>query len=912
MGTVGMVAVFGWYSRDLPDPDKILDRSVAQSTKIYDRTGEHLLYEIHGDENRTLIELEDIPDSARWATILMEDRSFYEHQGFDLIGIIRAILANILRGGKAQGGSTITQQFVKNAILTTEKSYERKIKELILSYQIERKFSKDEILKLYFNEIPYGSTAYGIESAAQMYFGKQAKNLTTAESALLAALPQAPTYYSPYGNHTDALLARQQHVIDLMVKHGKLSKEEGERAKAVEILHAIQPRRESIRAPHFVFFVREYLTKKYLENTVEQGGLKVITTLDWRLQEIAEDVIKNGVPKYVDSKGGDNSALVAEDPHTGQILAMVGSRDYFDTEHAGNLNHAIRPRQPGSSFKPIVYATAFKIGYTPDTILFDLETDFPTDNGNYHPRNYNGKENGPLPMKKALAGSLNIPAVKTLYLVGINNALDTAEKLGYTTFKDRSRFGLALVLGGGEVTLLDHVSAYATFAREGIRHPPTGILRVEDHNGALLEEYHETQERVFDAIPIRQLNHVLSTDSYRSFIFGSGSRLTLPGRPVAAKTGTTNDNKDVWIIGYTPSLVTGIWSGNSDGRKMHSNADGSNVSAPMWNEFMRRALQGSPVEAFREPPAIEADKDVLNGKIGTPKSISVDRVTKKRIPEACLATYPPDFIEVNEVREVHDILHYVNKRDPRGPAPSDPKSDPHYDAWEKKVQQWAKDKKEYQTTIEEGSCDIRDPENLPTMTLIAPDDGAILTPATFTISATPTAPQGVTQVRYYIDTTLIDTKSEEPYQTTYTPSDLTPGAHTLRVIVEDVSGNLAEDRASFTYQTSDAVTTLFFVHPTTGETLQPINFPYTVTVFASNPEGILQVDVFVYETEKGAESATKLLPIGAREDNHATFQWDQPLVAGAYRLYAVATDARGGVTTTDHIPVTYVIPSSLP
>ncbi|MEK7158552.1 MAG: PBP1A family penicillin-binding protein, partial [Patescibacteria group bacterium] len=667
--------------------------------------------EIHGDENRTLIELEDIPESARWATILTEDQSFYEHQGFDLLGIVRAILTNVFRGGKAQGGSTITQQFVKNAILTTEKSYERKIKELILSYQIERKFSKDEILKLYFNEIPYGSTAYGIESAAQMYFGKQAKNLTSAESALLAALPQAPTYYSPNGSHTDALVARQRHILDLMLKAGKLTKPEWEEARAVDVLKTIQPRRESIRAPHFVFFVREYLTKKYLENTVEQGGLKVITTLDWRLQEIAEDVVKNGVPKYVDSKGGDNTALVSEDPHTGQILAMVGSRDYFDSDHAGNLNHATRPRQPGSSFKPIVYATAFKMGYTPDTILFDLETDFPGESGNYHPRNYNKKEYGPIPMKQALAGSLNIPAVKTLYLVGISNALDTAEKLGYTTFKDRSRFGLALVLGGGEVTLLDHVSAYATFAREGIRHPTTGILRVEDRNGNVLEEYKKIEERVFDAIPIRQLNHVLSTDSYRSFIFGSGSRLTLPGRPVAAKTGTTNDNKDVWIIGYTPSLVTGIWSGNSDGRKMQSNADGANVSAPMWNEFMRRALQGSPVESFREAPAVETDKDVLKGKIGTPIKISIDRVTKKKIPEACLATYPPDFVETKEVREAHDILHYVNKRDPRGSAPSDPKTDPYYEYWEKEVRRWTKDKKEYQTMAEEGLCDIRDSKN---------------------------------------------------------------------------------------------------------------------------------------------------------------------------------------------------------
>ncbi|MDD5567444.1 MAG: transglycosylase domain-containing protein, partial [Patescibacteria group bacterium] len=359
------VGAFAWYSRDLPSPDKLLSRNLAQSTRIYDRTGQVLLYEIHGDVKRTLVPLEDIPDNLKNATIAIEDKHFYEHSGFDITGLIRAVFINITSVGKSRpGGSTITQQLVKNAILTTEKTFTRKIKELVLSYQIERKFSKDQILKLYFNEIPYGSVSYGVESAAQIYFGKSVSDLNLAESAVLAALPQSPTYYSPYGSHVDELIGRQQYILDLMVEQNYITREQADEAKKVEL--KFQPSREPITAPHFVFYVKEKLTEKYGEKMVEQGGLKVITTLDAYKQQVAETAVTEGIEK-IKKYGGSNAALVALDPKTGEILSMVGSVDYFDTENDGNVNVTIRNRQPGSSFKPVVYATAFAKGYTPET-----------------------------------------------------------------------------------------------------------------------------------------------------------------------------------------------------------------------------------------------------------------------------------------------------------------------------------------------------------------------------------------------------------------------------------------------------------------------------------------------------------------------------------------------------------------
>jgi membrane peptidoglycan carboxypeptidase len=436
-----------WISRDLPDPNTLITRAVPQSTKIYDRTGEHVLYEIHGDENRTLVKIEDIPDSLKQATISLEDRNFYQHHGVDWKGLIRAVLDAVIHGHQIQGTSTLTQQLVKNAILTNERSLDRKIRELILSMQIERRYTKDQILQLYLNEIPYGSDIYGAEAAAEKYFGKPAKELTLDESALLASIPQRPTFYSPYSSAGKAdnfyqLKRRQAYALDQMAENGYISQEDADAAKKVDTLAKIKPRQiGDINAPHFVMWVRSQLEDAYGLQTVSEGGLNVITTLDWDKQQAAEEEISKGVDAKGKQYGFGNAALVSLDPKTGQVLAMVGSKDFFDEDIDGQVNVTLSPRQPGSSFKPIVYASAFARGYLPQTQLWDVNTTFKTDTGDYSPHDYDGKERGPVSIRQAFAGSLNVPAVETLYLVGIPRVLDFAEQLGYTTLGDRSRFG---------------------------------------------------------------------------------------------------------------------------------------------------------------------------------------------------------------------------------------------------------------------------------------------------------------------------------------------------------------------------------------------------------------------------------------------------------------------------------------
>jgi 1A family penicillin-binding protein len=782
---IGGIAAFAWFSRDLPDPNKIIDRSLAESTKIYARDETTLLYEIHGSEKRTVINLEDIPDYMKWATIAVEDKDFYKHPGFSIRRIISVTIIDVLRGRKEQGASTITQQFVKNAILSNEKSFSRKIREVVLAYQLERKFTKDQILKLYFNEIPYGSTAYGVESAAHTYFNKSAKNLTLAEAALLAALPQAPTYYSPYGNHTDALINRQHVVLNLMVDQGHITKEQADAAKAVDVLKEVSPKKDNILAPHFVMYVKELLTEKYGEKMVEQGGLKVITTLNIDKQRVAEESINDYADRNQKQYKASNAALVSLDTKTGQILAMVGSRDYFNEEIDGQVNVTLRPRQPGSSFKPFVYAAAFAKGYTPDTILFDLETTFKTASGkDYTPHNYDSKEHGPLTMRQALAGSLNIPAVKTLYLAGIDTVIDEAQKLGYTTFDDRSRFGLSLVLGGAEVKLLEHTAAYAALAREGVQHPTAAVLRVEDKDGKVLEEFKNKEEQVLDKKVAQQVTSILTDNNARAFIFGSQNHLTLPDRPVAAKTGTTNDYHDAWTMGYTPSIATGVWVGNSDNAAMSRGADGSVVAAPIWQEYMKRTV-GGPVETFHTPPANNAKKPVLQGKIGSEVPVKVDKYTGKTIPSSCLATYPAEFIAEKTVREVHDILFYVDKNNPTGPEPANPASDPQYENWEAPVRRWAQQNNYLETRPPEESCSLRAEANKPVVSFKAPGNGTTINTQTFTIKVAVTAPRPIKSVVFFLDEKEIGMATKAPYALSYTAIGVENGFHDIKAVAHD-------------------------------------------------------------------------------------------------------------------------------
>ena len=686
------IGVFAYYAKDLPSPTNLNTRQVVESTKIYDRTGEHMLYEIHGEEKRTSIPFDQMSAILRAATISAEDQSFYQNPGVDFKAVARAAIYDVLGRSASQGGSTITQQLIKNTVLTNEKTFTRKVKEVILSVELEQKFSKDQILEMYLNQIPYGSNAYGIQAASQTFFGKDAKDLSLAESALLAGLPKAPTYYSPYGSNQDELKYRQEYILDQMTKLGYITTDQAKEAKAVDVIAEIRPFQENISAPHFVMYVKDQLVNQYGEKQVEEGGMKVYTTLDWDKQQAAETAVKNGVATNVAKYKATNAALVAIDPKTGQILAMVGSRDYFDKTIDGNVNVAIRPRQPGSSFKPYVYATAFKKGYTPDTILFDAETNFGTKDQPYIPEDYDGKFRGPVKMKEALAESLNIPAVKTLYLAGVNNAINTAKSMGITTINDPSRVGLSLVLGGGEVTLLDHVNAFGTFATAGIRHDKTAILKIEDSQGKTLQEYQSSPgERVLDTNVCAQIDSILDDNKLRAPIFGSNTPLRFDDRQVAAKTGTTNEWRDAWTVGYTPGIVAGVWAGNNDNSPMAQGADGVFSAAPIWRDFMNHALANSAIEKFPDATVDKTGKPVLDGDVNTDKQDSLVCKMKKNkycIPSGNSCPNGTDEKQ-KKISNAHNILYWVNKDDPRGAIPKNPQQDPQFNAWESGVQAWA-------------------------------------------------------------------------------------------------------------------------------------------------------------------------------------------------------------------------------
>ncbi|MGE5425528.1 MAG: transglycosylase domain-containing protein [Bacillota bacterium] len=749
LGALAAFIMVAWVSRDLPDPNQLIDREIAQSTKIYDRSGEHVLYEIHGDEKRTLMSLDDIPDNVKNATIAIEDKNFYRHGGFSIWAMFRTLVTNVIYNRKA-GGSTLTQQFVKNAILTSEKKYTRKIKEVVLAQRIEKKFSKDEVLQMYLNEIPYGSNAYGVEAASQKYFGKSVKDINLAESALLAALTQAPSRYSPYGPNKDLLIGRKDYVLDLMAEQGYISEAERDAAKSYQI--NFQQPEASITAPHFVMMVKEIVSEKYGESEVEQGGLKIITTIDWEKQKMAEEVIAEKTENYQEKYNANNASLVSIDPKTGQVLALVGSRDYFNDEIDGQVNVADRPRQPGSSMKPIVYAALFELGYTPNTKLYDVVTNFSTDSANpYIPHNYNLKEYGPVSIRQALAGSLNIPAVKAIYLAGINNVIDLAQNLGYKTLNERERYGLSLVLGGGEVKLLEHANAYSAFAREGKVNELAYILKIEDRKGNVLEEYKQEEHRALSVETAQKINSILSDNAARTFIFGAKNWLVLGNRPVAAKTGTTNDYKDAWTIGYTPSLVTGVWVGNTDNSKMSAGADGSVIAAPIWNEFMKRALGDSPSEAFRPWDGKKTGIAAIDGDIATSKKIIVDISTGLPATQDT----PEELKQEVEAFNHHSILYYVNREDPLGATPTDAAADPQYAGWEAAVKNWADKNKQgsNQQLIEQ--ADLIKPENKPTISFLAPGNNEIVTNNTLLVKVEASAPRGIKTIKYWLNDTAL-------------------------------------------------------------------------------------------------------------------------------------------------------------
>lgn len=668
-----------------PSADALLTRPVAQTTTIYDRTGTHVLYKIHGEENRKVITHDDIPDAVRAATLAAEDDDFYNHIGVDFFSIARAFRENIKNSALEQGASTITQQLVRNVFLTREKTFQRKFKEIVLALKIEQRYSKDEILDFYLNEVPYGSNAYGIQSAAETFFGKDARDLALDEAAFLAALPKATTYYSPYGNHTEELIARQKSILARMAELGFAERVAIEQALVKETQSSVLPFLQPIDAPHFVFYVKEQLEQKYGRDGVERGGLEVYTTLDYALQKSAEKIVREGAARNT-TFGASNAALVALNPTSGEVLAMVGSVDYFNQAIDGEVNVALRPRQPGSSFKPIAYAKAFEKGFQPETLLHDVRTNFGPDGSGkeYIPQNYTGQHYGLVSMRQALANSLNIPAVKTLYLAGIDATIDLAKRLGINTLTERNRYGLSLVLGGGEVKLLELTSAFGVFANDGVRHEPQGILKIVDGTGVIYEKPKHQGDRVLNQDVARKINSILSDNDARALIFGTATPLTISGQVVAAKTGTTQEFRDAWTIGYTPTFVAGVWVGNNDNRPMRAGSDGVYVAAPVWNAFMKSALAGKKAETFEAYEKLETDKAMLAGDMGGGMGY-YNKKTGERISEEKANRMDRDKLEKKYAPDFHDILYYVNKDDPLGSSPNP--NDPMALLWEKSLQE---------------------------------------------------------------------------------------------------------------------------------------------------------------------------------------------------------------------------------
>lgn len=680
IGTVYVVIAI----RTLPTPDQFSTREVSQSTKIYDRTGTVLLYEIHGQEKRTVVPFNTIPDTVKEATIALEDSGFYTRPAIDILGILRAVWADLQAGRFVQGASTITQQLAKNAFLTPQKTITRKVNEVILAFELEAKYSKNQILDFYLNQIPYGSNAYGVEAASETYFGKPVQNLDLAESAVIASLPQAPSYYSPWGSHVSELIARQHYALDRMVQLKYITQAEADQAKA-EKLNFVPQSIGAIKAPHFVMAVENYLINKYGEDMVMNGGLKVVTTLDWPMQQAAEQAVTDGVKRNLKLYNSDNGALMAEDPKTGQVLALVGSADYFDTSIDGNFDMPLQGlRQPGSSLKPFVYLKALEDGYPPNTVVFDVPTEFnpncsATPNFNipnqtsttgvpcFHPQDFENFQ-GPLTFEQALPESINVAAVKVLYLVGLQNVLNELKSFGITTLTDPNQYGLSLVLGGGAVKMADMLKAYSVLSQEGVQHQQSMVLEVDDSQGTVLERYQDQSNRVADPKYIQWINSILSSTDLRAPLFGPGGGQTaFPGYQVALKTGTSNDYRDAWAFGYTPDLVVGVWAGNTDYAPMQRNGSSILAAVPMWSAFLRQVLPTYPADPFATPqPLPPVTKPMLDGNYIA--NVSVGGVT-----------YP----------QVHSILYYVDKSDPLGPNPQDPASDPQFDNWEATTLQWA-------------------------------------------------------------------------------------------------------------------------------------------------------------------------------------------------------------------------------
>ena len=791
---LGSFIIFPLFAFNLPSPEKVVRRE-GFSSKIMDRNGK-VLYDIFTNQKRTPADINVIPDFLKNATIAIEDKNFYKHQGFDPLGMLRGV-SRLFTRGYAQGGSTLTQQLVKNVLLSPERSVFRKIREFILAVQIERKYSKDEILQMYLNEAPYGGTAWGVEAAAETYFGKNVSELSPIESAFLAGLPQRPSVYSPYSSTPDAYKDRTKQVLKRMREDGYIDED-----KETELLEEInkldfQDKGAQFKAPHFVQYIQKVLEDRYGEQVIEQGGLRVTTTLDLDIQDKAQQVVSEEIAK-VENLHITNGAAVILDPETGEILAMVGSKGFDREDYDGQVNVTMSLRQPGSAIKPITYVTAFKKGYSASFLIMDVPTEFPGGVGQppYKPVNYDGKYRGPIQLRYALGNSINIPAVKVLALVGIKETLETAYSLGLNslepTSETLSRVGLSLTLGGGEVRLLELTGAYSAFANQGFRVDPTAILKIEDSKGKVLEDNKPKKgKRVLTPEQAYMIFDILSDNQARTLVFGPNSQLNISGRQIMVKTGTTNDKRDNWTIGGNKQVMVGVWVGNNDNSQMREVASGVSGASPIWRKILLTSLEGKSNTTQEVPGGIVTTAvDTISGygaHDGYPSRVEkfIDGTQPGEDPihvklKVCksdgkLAT-PSDISGGN----YDEKEYFVFKEEDPTAAPGEP------NRWQEGILTWLLTQADSRYHPPSDYCGTKNPVSID---FVTPSDKTSNLPNKFSVEIRADSTVSIAQVELEVDGTRVRTFTARPYKHEL---ELDDGIYTLRVKAKDSSGNEAD------------------------------------------------------------------------------------------------------------------------
>jgi membrane peptidoglycan carboxypeptidase len=914
-GFLFVFLVFLWYAKDLPTPGKINARITAQTTKFYDSSGNHLLYSLYGNENRTVIQDNEIPVDVKNATIAIEDKSFYKHGAFSWVGILRAAVVDVTHHGVVQGGSTITQQYVKNALLDpTDRSFSRKIKELILSLEISQFYSKKDILDMYLNEIPYGNRAYGIESACKSFFPQDvtakntkdeicAKNMDLGQSALMAALLNAPTYYSPYGDHQQDLIDRQHLVLDLMVDQGLATKAQADAAKwtmadldpdSPKISHTqnlyanLDP-----RVAHFVLYAQEYLENKYGTTTVTEGGLNVITTMDYDKQLKAYDAVQKNM-NNIKALGGSNAAMVVADPKNGHIEAMIGSYDFNDPKF-GAFNVATAQRQPGSSFKPIVYSTLIASNknqscakdrscptYGAGTTYYDVPTNFGTPDNPYQPHNFGNKNYGIITMRQALAGSLNVPAVKSLAMAGIPESLQTAQSLGVTTLdQSPDSYGLSLVLGTGGVELVQMANAYESFANGGQHYASTPILTLKDQHNRVLEDNTKPPKpkQALDPQVASIMADILSDTNAKKFVFANdlvlnnicANNKSTNCVHVGVKTGTTEHFNDAWTIGFTPDIVAGVWVGNNDDSPMSGAA--ADIAAPVWRTYMNSVLEGKPNQPFAKADGV--------------KTVTLDKTTGRSVTAGTKNTtvdlFPSWYTPMTSADGKSAVIDKVSGKLATDCTPPLAKQTTYSSAIQPEItrqqnpyqyQQWlaALQKAGYATSggnIPTDSDDVHHCDDIqPQVSILGASGGGPYNLMIQVQSGTFTA----NQLQVYFDDQIVSTQvinGSGTYQVSYSPTQT--GSHTFKAVVTDTGLYQATAQQPVNVTNTGGGSGSFEgVSPPDGSTM-PFN---NITFSWTSDDGASSYNLYVDGTKRATTGSTSRNINNLSNGNHSWFVTD--------------------------------------